>query len=162
MSRSLAASAPCLARAFALLTVTWLGMGCVSKPTIRLNHAEISGVRIALPPRLGILMKLFVNIYNPNSYDVAVRSVRGQVLLAQRYSLPVDFRAEGEGVWLASRATTSVAVPVNVPIEIGIAVVRESFSTLTIPYHFKGRADVTASRTLKLEADDSTSKPAPT
>ena len=40
--RSLAASAPCLARAFALLTVTWLGMGCVSKPTIRLNHAEIS------------------------------------------------------------------------------------------------------------------------
>ena len=88
--------------------------------------------------------------------------MRGQVLLAQRYSLPVDFRAEGEGVWLASRATTSVAVPVNVPIEIGIAVVRESFSTLTIPYDFKGRADVTASRTLKLEADDSTSKPAPT
>ena len=41
-------------------------------------------------------------------------------------------------MWLASRATTSVAVPVDVPIEIGIAVVRESFSTLTIPYHFKG------------------------
>jgi hypothetical protein len=136
------------------LTVTWLGTGCVSKPTMRLNHAEITGVRIALPPRLGILMKLYVDVYNPNSYDVAVRAVRGQVLLAQRYTLLVDFRAEGEGVWLPSGATTTVAVPVDVPIDLGLAVVRESFSTLTIPYHFTGRADVTASRSLKLEADD--------
>jgi hypothetical protein len=131
-----------------------MGTGCVSKPTMRLNHAEITGVRIALPPSLGILMTLYVDVYNPNSYDVAVRAVRGQVLLAQRHSLPVDFRAPGEGVWLRSGSTTSVAVPVDIPVQVGAAVLAESLSTPMIPYHFTGRADVTAGRTLRLETDD--------
>jgi hypothetical protein len=121
---------------------------------MRLNHAEISGVRIALPPSLGILMNVYVDVYNPNSYDVAVRAVRGQVLLANRHSLPVDFRAPGEGVWLRADTTTSVVVPVNVPLPVGTALVAESLATPIIPYHFTGRADVTATRTFKLETDD--------
>src|SRR3954467_1205082 len=43
--------------------------GCVSKPTMHLNHAEISGAQFAtFPPSVGILMVVVVDVYNPNSY----------------------------------------------------------------------------------------------
>ncbi len=142
------------ARTWALLLLSALGTACATKPTMRLNHAEISGVRLGLPAGVGILMRLYVDVYNPNSYDVAVRAVRGHVVLAQRYALPVDFRAGGDGVWLRSDMTTSMMVPVDVPVPVGMALLREWVSAPMIPYHFSGRADVTAGRTLRLEADD--------
>jgi hypothetical protein len=154
MFRLLASDGPRVARVTALACVMLLVAACASKPAVRLNHAEIAGVRIALPPSFGVLMKLYVDVYNPNSYDVAVRAVRGQVLLANRHVLPVDFRAQGEGVWLRSDVTTSIIVPVDVPIQVGLAVLEQSYSASMIPYHFTGRADVTATRTLRLETDD--------
>ena len=138
----------------ALGVVMALSTACVKDPTMRLNHAEITGVRIALPPSLGLLMTVYVDVYNPNSYDVAVRAVRGQVLLARRYSLPVNYQAPGDGAWLRAGTTTSVTVPVDVPVPVGMAVLAEYAMTPTIPYHFTGRADVTAGRTLRLETDD--------
>ena len=128
--------------------------GCVKKPTMALDHAEITGVSIAFPPRIGVLMTLYVDVYNPNSYDIAVRAVRGQVLLGGRYTLPVDFQPEGGGVWLVSGATTPVAVPVDIPVNVAVAVLGESYASPTIPYHFTGRADVTATRTFQIEKDD--------
>jgi hypothetical protein len=125
-----------------------------NRPTMRLNHAEITGVRIALPPSINVLMTVYVDVHNSNSYDIAVRAVRGQVLLANRYPLPVDFRPGGDGVWLAAGSTTSVAVPLTIPAQIGLALVQQSFSSPTIPYQFVGRADVTATRTLQIEKDD--------
>jgi hypothetical protein len=142
------------ARILAVGAVVGLGAACVKDPTMRLNHAEITGVSIGLPPSLGILMTVYVDVYNPNSYDVAVRAVRGQVLLARRYSLPVNYQAPGEGAWLRAGTTTTVTVPVDVPVQIGMAVLAEYAMTPTIPYHFTGRADVTAGRTLRLETDD--------
>jgi len=121
---------------------------------MRLDHAEISGVRISFPPSIGVLMTIVVDVYNPNSYDVAVRAVRGQVVLARRYSLPVEFRAEGEGVWLPSGRTTQVSVPVDIPLDLALTLLRESRAAPSIPYRFTGRADVTATRTFKLESDD--------
>jgi hypothetical protein len=121
---------------------------------MRLNHATVSGVSISFPPRLGVLMTLVVDVYNPNSYDVAVRAVRGQVILANRYPLPVDFRPGGEGIWLRSDSTTQVRVPVDIPVQLALALLRESYMAPTIPYRFVGRADVTATRTFRLEADD--------
>jgi hypothetical protein len=141
--------------ALALAALTAIaGAACVSKPTMQLDHAEITGIRIAFPPSLGILMTIVVNVHNPNSYDVAVRAVRGQVVLAGRYPLAVDFRADGDGVWLPSDRTTQVRVPVSVPVDLGFQLLRESFSSPVIPYRFSGRADVTATRTFRLEADD--------
>jgi hypothetical protein len=128
--------------------------GCVKKPTMALDHAEITGVSIAFPPRVGVLMTLYVDVYNPNSYDIAVRAVRGQVLLGGRYTLPVDFQAEGGGVWLVSGATTPVAVPVDIPVNVAVAVLEQSYAAPTIPYHFTGSADVTATRTFQIEKDD--------
>jgi hypothetical protein len=127
---------------------------CVQKPTMTLNHAEIAGVAVSLPPNVGLLMQIHVDVYNPNSYDIAVRAVQGQVVLAGRHNVPVDFRADGEGVWLNADSTTQVVVPVQVPLATSIAVLAESTLSAMIRYQFTGRADVTATRSLKLEKDD--------
>jgi hypothetical protein len=131
-----------------------LGPACVHEPTMRLNHAEINGIRIAFPPSLGVLMTVVVDVHNANSYDVAVRAVRGRVVLGGRYTLPVDFRADGEGLWLPSDQTTQVRVPVSVPVDLAWTILRESFTSAVIPYRFTGKADVTATRTFRLERDD--------
>lgn len=128
--------------------------GCAKKPTMRLNHAEVNGVRIAFPPSVGVIMTTVVDVYNPNSYDVAIRAMRGQIVLADRYMLPIDFRATGDGVWLAADATTSVRIPVTMPMDLAVALLRESFAMPTIPFRVTGSADVTATRTFKIEGDD--------
>ncbi|MBI5536065.1 MAG: LEA type 2 family protein [Deltaproteobacteria bacterium] len=140
--------------AITVVLIALLSAGCASKPSMKLNRAEVSGIRISLPPSIGVLMTIYVDVYNPNSYDIAIRAVRGEVLLAQRYTLPVEFRPEGEGVWLSSKTNTPIAVPVVVPAQIALAVLRDTLTMPTIPYHFKGRADVTATRSLKIESDD--------
>ena len=144
----------------AALSAFWIALvavaapACVREPTMRLRHAEISGFQIAFPPSLGITLTVVVDVTNPNDYDVAVRAVRGQVMLANRYPLPVDFRAPGQGVWLPSGRTTSVRVPVSMPGQLAAALVREWYASPMIPYRFSGRADVTATRTFQLERDD--------
>jgi hypothetical protein len=122
---------------------------------MHLNHAEISGAQFAtFPPSIGILMTIVVDVYNPNSYDVAIRAMRGQVVMGNNYSLPVDFRAPGNVVWLGSERTTSVRVPITIPLDLGVSLLRDSASIPFIPYRLTGRADVTASSTFRVESDD--------
>jgi hypothetical protein len=142
-------------RALVVAFVALSGVACVSKPTMHLNHAEISGVQLAtLPPSLGIVMTVVIDVYNPNGYDVAVRAVRGQTVLADQYALPVVFQAPPEGVWMPANTTTSVRVPMTVPLPLAIQLVQQAFATPTIPYRFSGTADVTATRTFQLEKDN--------
>jgi hypothetical protein len=129
--------------------------GCVSKPTMRLNHAEISGFQAAtFPPSLGVLMTVVVDVYNPNSYDVAIRAMRGTVTMAEKYPLTLDFRAPPEGVWMAAGKTTSMRVPIAIPIELALLLLRESYLAPTIAYRVTGSADVTGTRTLQIEKDN--------
>lgn len=128
--------------------------GCASKPTMKLNHAELSGMRIAFPPSLGVLMTVVLDVYNPNSYDVAVRAMRGTAVMAEKYSLPIDFKPGGEGVWLAANATTTIRVPVTIPVDLGLQLLRESYTTQNVPFRVVGSADVTATRTFKIEKDN--------
>jgi hypothetical protein len=122
---------------------------------MHLNHAEISGVSLGtLPPSIDVVMTVVLDVYNPNGYDVAIRAVRGRTLLATRYPVNVDYRAPGDGVWLPARQTTMVRVPMSVPVPLALQLVQESFASPLIPYHFDGRADVTATSTLKVERDD--------
>ncbi len=127
---------------------------CVSKPTVKLNHAEIRGVQLGWPPQVAVQMTVVLDVYNPNGYDVAVRAVRGQTVLASRYAIPVEFRAEGNGVWLPSKQTTAVSVPVNVPAQTALALLGEALGGAPIPYRFAGKADVTGTRTFAIEEDD--------
>jgi hypothetical protein len=131
-----------------------LATGCASKPTMHLNHAEISGVRFGFPPSVGVVMTMVVDVYNPNSYDVAIRAMRGTVILADRYTLPIDFRPTGEGVWLASDATTSVRVPITVPVDLALQLLRETYMMPMVGFRVMGTADVTATRTFKIEKDN--------
>jgi hypothetical protein len=128
--------------------------GCASKPTMKLHHAEISGVQLGFPPTVGVFMTIVLEVYNPNSYDVAVRAMRGTAVMAQRYTLPVDFRPGGEGVWLPSKTTTPLRVPVTIPVDLALQLLRESYTSPTVTFRVTGTADVTATRTFKIEKDN--------
>jgi hypothetical protein len=142
--------------AFLAATLATLMTGCVKKPTMSLDHAELTGVgiRLGAPPSIGVLMTVVLNVHNPNGYDVAVRAVRGQVVFGGRYGHPVDFRAPGDGVWLRAGTVTRVSVPIQLPLELAFALVRDAAFSPTIPYRFTGKADVTATSSLRLERDD--------
>lgn len=127
--------------------------GCASKPTMKLNHAEVSGVQLGFPPQLSVQMTVVIDVFNPNSYDVAIRAMRGTVSFYDRYSLPINFQPGGEGVWLPSKQTTQVRVPSSVPIDLALRITREA-TVGVVPFHVVGKADVTATRSLKIESDD--------
>jgi hypothetical protein len=144
-----------IAIAAAVLTVLSALSACVNKPTMHLDHAEISGVELATtPPSVGIVMVVVVDVFNPNSYDVAVRAVRGQTVFAGQYPLPVMYQAPPDGVWMPAGQTTQVRVPVTLPVQLALALMQQGLSAPTIPYHFSGTADVTATRTFQLEKDN--------
>lgn len=139
-----------------VLLLALAALGCVSKPTMHLHHAEMRGVQaqIGLPPTVTVTMSVFFAVHNPNSYDVAIRRVRGTTVLADKYAMPVEYIAPGDGLWLPSDRTTLVEVPVSVPVQTGMAVVAEAQLSPQVKYHFVGKADVTGTRTLKIESDD--------
>jgi Late embryogenesis abundant protein len=128
--------------------------GCASKPTMKLKAAEISGVTLGFPPQIGVVMTMVIDVHNPNPYDVAIRAMRGTALLADKYTLPIDYRAGPEGVWLASKATTTMRVPVSVPVDLALRLLQESYMTPTVPFRVTGTADVTATRTFQIEKDN--------
>jgi hypothetical protein len=127
---------------------------CAKKPTMKLNHAELSGVSVGFPPQASVLMTVVVDVYNPNSYDVAVRAMRGKVVFLGKYDLPVDFKGPPDGVWLPADQTTPLRVPVAIPVNLAIQLMREVFQVPTIDFTIQGKADVTATRTFKIEKDD--------
>jgi hypothetical protein len=143
---------------FVRLAAPWLtivAISCASKPTMHLNHAEISGAESSTSPSgFGILMTVFVDVHNPNSFDVAVRAMRGQVIMAGKHSLALDFRPPGEGVWLPSGKTTSVRVPIHLPLGLVLALLRETVAAPSFEFRLTGRADVTATRAFRIERDD--------
>lgn len=141
-----------LAAVVALLVVVGTN-GCAKKPTMKVNHAEMQGVQLGFPPSLAVQMTVVIDVYNPNGYDVAVRAMRGNVSFFDRYTLPIDFRPGGDGVWLPSKATTQVRVPTAVPVDLAVRITREAM-TGNVPYHVVGKADVTATRSMQIEKDD--------
>lgn len=141
-----------LVAAALVVAVVVLG-GCASKPKMKVHHAEVQGIQFGFPPSMALQMTVVLDVYNPNSYDVAIRAVRGTVTFHDRYTLPVDFRPGGEGVWLPAERTTQVRVPTTVPVDLAFRLTREAF-TGTVPYRFVGKADVTATRSFKIEKDN--------
>ena len=103
---------------------------------MHLNHAEITGVQLAtLPPSIDVVMTIVLDVYNPNSYDVAVRAVRGQTMMAERFPLPVDYHAPGDGLWLPAHQTTSVRVPLSLPLPLAFQLVQQAMAApVTVPH----------------------------
>ncbi len=119
-----------------------------------LKSAEINGVRFGFPPQIGVVMTVVLDVTNTNSYDVAVRAVRGTSVIAGRYTLPIDYRPGGDGVWLTANATTTLRVPVTIPLDLALQLLRESFAAPAVSFRVIGTADVTATRTFRVEKDN--------
>jgi hypothetical protein len=128
---------------------------CVHDPTVTLDHAELNGVQMAaFPPRIGVLLTVVVDITNPNSFDVAVRGMRGQVVLAEKYPLPINYVPAPPAQWLRAGQSTPVRLPVDMPIELAVALLREAFASPVIGFHVTGVVDVTGSSTFKVDKDN--------
>jgi hypothetical protein len=128
---------------------------CVQDPTVVLNHAELNGVQMAaFPPRLGILLTVVLDVTNANSFDIAVRGMRGQVLMNDRYPLPLDYRPPPPGVWLRAGQVTPMRLPVDMPIDLAVTLLREAWASPVIGFHVVGVVDVTGSSTLKVDKDN--------
>ncbi len=122
---------------------------------MKLNHAEISGFQAAtFPPSVGIVMTIVVDVHNPNGYDVAIRSLQGNVIMADKYTLPLNFQPGGNGLWLPADQTTQVRAPVVVPVDLALTLLREAYMSPVIPFHVVGKANVTGTRTFQIEKDD--------
>ena len=129
--------------------------GCVHTPEVTLDHAELNGVQMAVfPPRIGVSLTVVVNVTNTNSFDVAVRGMRGQVMMADKYPLPIAYQAPPPGIWLRAGQTTPMRLPVDMPIELAIALLREALGAPLIGYHVTGVVDVTGTTTLKIDRDN--------
>jgi hypothetical protein len=129
--------------------------GCVRDPTVRFDHAELNGVQIvAFPPRLGVSLTVVADITNPNSFDIAIRAMRGQVLMSDRYPLPLNFQAPGDGLWLRAGQVTPVRLPVDMPVDLAIELIRESFASPYISFHVVGAADVTGTSSLQVHKNN--------
>ncbi len=145
---------PAVVRAFVVLCAVG-SAGCVTTPTVTLNHAELNGVQMAVfPPRLGVLLTVVVDITNPNSFDIGVRGMRGQVVLGERYPLPVAYVPPPPGLWLRAGQVTPMRLPVDMPINLAVALLREAFASPVIPFRVTGVVDVTGSSTFKVDKDN--------
>lgn len=133
-------------RALALV-LTLAATGCVSKPTMQLHHAEIQSAGPA-----GIGMVVFLKVHNDNSFDVEVRNVRVNVVLAGRYQLPPLSYSPNQ--WLPADRTTIVAAPMIIPWTLVPPLLAETATSPTISYRCTGSADVTAIRSVGIKSDN--------
>jgi hypothetical protein len=135
-----------LRRCAPLVLALGVSTGCASKPTARVDHAEIRGAST-----YGLGVQVFLRVRNENSFDIQIRRVRGRAVIGRGFAMPVDV---SPNQWLASDSTTVVAVPLWIPWSIIPGLVAESAGSPIIPYRITGKADVTAIRLLGIDRDD--------
>jgi LEA14-like dessication related protein len=140
---------PMMRRALVVLValLALFASGCFSEPSMKLYGARISG---ATP--YGVNLTMTMSVTNDNSFDVMVRDVRADVMLAKRYRLPTV--VVSPNIWLPANRTTSLQVPVNIPWSMIGPLVGAGIGSPTIEYRVWGSANVTATRSLEIDWDD--------
>jgi LEA14-like dessication related protein len=120
--------------------------GCVSKPVVSIDHADVQGVGLT-----GVDMQVFLKVENPNIYDVQIRRVHANVVVAEEVALdPVDITPD---IWVPSDDHVLIQVPVSMTWDKVAAIVTATLTMDKVTYHFFGDADVTATRALGIEKD---------
>lgn len=130
------------ALALAALAVT----GCAQDPTLRVHHAELRSASFQ-----GVGLDVYVQVDNPNSFDIRIRNVRAQVLIGRRYELPPLVFSPNQ--WLPGGEKTLVRVPMVIPYALVPIILRETVTSPVILYSIRGTADVTATRLFGVERD---------
>ncbi len=123
--------------------------GCISQPTIELYGARLAG----LGPQ-GVNLQMQFKVRNANSFDVYVRDVRADVVLADRYRLPTV--QASPNAWLPADGNTVVTVPVVIPWAMIPPLLATTVGSTTISYTARGAANVVATRALRINLDDYT------
>lgn len=131
----------------ALALAALVGSGCAKEPTLRLHHAELRSASFH-----GIGLDIYVQVDNPNSYDVRIRNVRAQVAIGRRYELPPLSFSPNQ--WLPAGEKTLVRIPMLIPFPLVPRILEETVTSPVILYSVRGSADVTAVRLLGIERDN--------
>lgn len=124
-----------------------LATGCFSEPSMKLYGARITHASPA-----GVGMTMSMSVENNNSFDVMVRDVRADVMLARQYRLPTVVVSPNQ--WLPANGKTVVQVPVTVPWPLVAPLLGTTVMSPTIEYKVWGSANVTATRSLEIDWDD--------
>ncbi|MFO0550245.1 MAG: LEA type 2 family protein [Polyangiaceae bacterium] len=119
-------------------------VGCT--PTVSLRGAVFRGVSLT-----GANFDANLEIHNPNTFDVQVRSVRANVIIENVPGpIPIDAKPER---WVPAGQSATVAVPFTVMWTQVPTVLASTLSATEVNYRVVGRADVTATQTFQIEKD---------
>ncbi|MEZ4440456.1 MAG: hypothetical protein R3B72_15270 [Polyangiaceae bacterium] len=130
----------------ALMALLFLLGGCVTQR--RCSFTASAYRRGADGRRPRVVMK----VNNKNFFDVQVRNVRANVVVAEKVRLPMI--AYNPDVWLGAKQTTLVPVPVTLPWALVGPLLAATIESDTVDYHVEGVADVTAVRMLGIRRND--------
>lgn len=147
--RGLALRPSGLATLFLFAVLALSSVGCVSQPTVEIYGARLSG----LGPQ-GVNLNMQFKVRNANSFDVYVRDMRADVVIAERYRLPTV--EASPNAWLPADGTTVVTVPVVIPWGMIAPLLATTIGSNTITYRARGAANVVATRALKINLEDYT------
>lgn len=124
-----------------------LGSGCVSKPTMQVRDVRITGLGF-----LGVGLDTVVQVRNRNSFDIQLRAVRVRVTLAGRYVIgPIETRPD---TWLRAGTSTELTTPVIIPWNYVAPLLAETLGRESIDYRVEGNADITATQSLGIRANN--------
>jgi hypothetical protein len=113
---------------------------------------ELHSMRVMQLSPQGVSMSMFVRVNNNHPFDVKVRNVRANVVIAHQFQLPpVQYNPEQ---WLGADASTIVQVPVLIPWAMIRPLVLVSAGSPVIDYRVTGLIDVTAVRMLGIRVND--------
>lgn len=133
---------------FLIAALALLVLGCPPpRPPLELHSVRVQS---ATPQGLGLIMNVRVN--NNEPFDVKVRNVRANVVIARTYQLPPIFYNPER--WLGANRSTFVAVPVLVPWAMIRPLVLTTAGSPVIDYQVSGFIDVTAVRMLGIRVND--------
>lgn len=126
--------------------------GCgTTKPKMAIHHAEVTGVQLGLPLSVGVNLNIVLAVYNPNSFDIQIRSFNGQAVVNNRYPFYVNI---APNLWLPSKQTVLMTVPVTMPASAAMQIMSETLNSPAVPYRVTGKANVTATSSLGVKVDD--------
>jgi LEA14-like dessication related protein len=130
-----------------LLALAASTSACVSRPTL-----ELYGARVQSASPMGIGMTMLMRVNNDNAFDVKVRNVRVNVVIAYRFYLPpVQYNPD---VWLPAHKSTVVPVPMTVPWNMVTPLLATTAGSSELTYRASGFVDVTAVRLLGIRRND--------
>jgi len=75
-------------------------------------------------------------------------------MMSERYPLAITYQPPPPGIWLRAGQATPMRIPIEVPVDLALALVREALASQVIPFHLTGQVDVTGTSTLQVKQDN--------